>query len=243
MMELLALVWIAGCGASERSIAISGVPEDVEVTLRAGEAVIAHHRVRDHVTARSTARSHTLTARGPCGEVEIPLAPIETYGDTRLEYEAGPIARRRILVDTRDASPSTRVSIGTLPLEVPVGVTRAIQVLAPTCAEGREVRVGGERVGSLPERDDTDVLIDVRASHCYRIDRADRESLVLLTLEGTAADQRLGHLTAAAFHTLEAPIDFPFAPVPSRVDLDAIAPREDRDGHYAITSLVATPCE
>jgi hypothetical protein len=64
MMQLLALVWVAGCGASERSIAISGVPEDVELTLRAGEAVIAHHRVGDHVTARSTATTHVVTARG-----------------------------------------------------------------------------------------------------------------------------------------------------------------------------------
>lgn len=242
-MQLLALVWVAGCGASERSVTISGVPEDLEVTLRAGETVIAHHRVGDHVTARSTATTHVLAARGPCGEVEIPLAPIDTYGASRLEYEAGPITRRRILVDTRDASPPSRVVIGALTLAVPVGVTRAVEILAPTCADGRAVRVGDQLVGQLPDDDATDVLVDVRASHCYRVERADRESVVLLTLEGTAPDEALGRLTPAAFHTLGHRIDFPFAPVPSRVDLDALAPRADRDGHYAITSLQPTPCE
>ncbi|MBX7194003.1 MAG: hypothetical protein K1X94_18255 [Sandaracinaceae bacterium] len=232
---------LAACDPPEQSVAIHGVAPDLAITLRAGGEVLPHHRVRDVVTARTTATELSLTASGPCGEVTIALERVETYGDARLVYEAGPIPRRRVLIDTRDASRAP-LSIGALALDLPSGVTHAIEIIAPSCPEGHAVRIGDDVVGTLAPSDEHDTLIDVRGTHCYRIDRADREVVVLTTLDATQPTETLRTLTPAHVHALDSRIDFAFAPVPSRVDLDALGPHDDHEGHYAITSLEATDC-
>lgn len=241
-LTAVAVLTAVGCGPTERSVAIYGVPEDLVVTLRAGGAALSHHRVRDRVTARSTSGSHTLHASGPCGEVEVPLRAIDTYDDARLEYEAAPIARRRLLVDTRGASSTRSIAVGALSLGVPVGVLRTVEIPAPACADGVEVRVGDGLVGRLPEHADVDVLVDASGTHCYRLDRADREVVVLTSLQATAPTVSVASFAPSPFHVLGARVDFPFVPVPDRVDLDTLAARGDRDGHYETTSLVPEAC-